>query len=138
METAAGYVGCPLEQVRETMRRDEKFAEEVGRAIAGVEVEHMRNLLRASRDDRQWRVSVWWLEAMAPGRYKPRDEDRLTRSETRRLLERVCGAVAAHVSQAEDRERLIVELERMAQELHDAPEWAPAAEEPETKWDTAE
>ena len=74
-DTAAKYVGCTVEQLSDHAIREPRFAEDLRRAEAGCEVAHMRNIQQASKEDRHWRASVWWLERRLPERYGKREAD---------------------------------------------------------------
>jgi hypothetical protein len=60
--TAANYVGLTAEQFEQLVLGDEAFAREVLRAEAEAAVRHMMNVSKASKDEKNWRTSVWWLE----------------------------------------------------------------------------
>ena len=60
--TAANYVGLTSEQFEQIVLGDEAFAREVLRAEAEAAVRHMVNVHKASKDEKNWRTSVWWLE----------------------------------------------------------------------------
>jgi hypothetical protein len=60
--TAANYVGLSGEQFEQIVLGDEAFARELLRAEAEAAVRHMGNVHKASKDEKNWRTSVWWLE----------------------------------------------------------------------------
>ncbi len=68
-ETAARYVGCDPKRVENVIERDPAFAEKVARAEMAVEVAHLRNVLQAARDRRNWRAAAWFLERAFPEKY---------------------------------------------------------------------
>src|SRR5687767_4056742 len=65
--TAAKYVGLSGEQLEALLRADEQLTREVLRAEAEAEVRHMGNVHKASKDEKNWRTSVWWLEQRGLG-----------------------------------------------------------------------
>ncbi len=67
------------------MLDDSDFAAQLKRAEATPEMAHMRNLHNAAKEEKNWRVSVWWLErqnkarqARAEKTATPKDQKRPT------------------------------------------------------------
>lgn len=99
-ETAAMYVGCRLDELNDALRADAGFADQVRRAEAGCELAHMRCVQQASRDERHWRASVWWLERHRPARYARTDSDAVSKNQ----LVRFAGALAYDLAEVLDDE----------------------------------
>ncbi len=64
--SAARFVGCAPSTVTRTALRDEKFAEELAHAEALSQIELMRMVRNAARQDRYWRAAAWLLERVNP------------------------------------------------------------------------
>jgi hypothetical protein len=60
--TACKLVGITVEQLEVQMQRDAALRREVLTAEARPEVHHMTNILKASKDEKNWRSSIWWIE----------------------------------------------------------------------------
>jgi hypothetical protein len=116
-KTAVEYVGRTLEVLYRSMLRDPKFAEAVRRAEAASEMQHMRNVQTASRDPKQWRASVWWLERQSPERYGRRPADMVTPHQLENFLAILATAVMEVVQEADGRERLLARLQEIAESL---------------------
>lgn len=74
LATMCKYVGSTLVQLQRDMKRDPDFAQEVARAEAAVELTQMGNVLKAAKDEKNWRTSVWWIERRT--RQRVGDSDR--------------------------------------------------------------
>jgi hypothetical protein len=111
---AAKYVGCSLADLRRAMQNVPQFAADVRRAEAAIEMTHMRNVQSAARDEKNWRASVWWLERRAPERYGRRDAGAVTAQQLEAFVAQLAAAVAEEVHDADDRQRLVTRLHRVA------------------------
>ena len=119
---ACKYLGYSLAQLRRELKRDEKFAEQLRRAEAAPELAHMRNLQNASRDEKNWRASVWWLERCAPDRYGRRAVDAVTEKQLKEVIDELADAIAGEVTGTEDRKRLLKRLEEIVGSIFDGQE----------------
>jgi hypothetical protein len=113
-ETAANYVNCSLADIRRQMATDTAFAADVRRAEAASEMTHMRNVQGASREVKNWRASVWWLERRAPDRFGRRTADAISPKRLQEFLEVLSSMVIDEVHAADDVERLLVRIEQAA------------------------
>lgn len=118
-ETIAKYVGCNLDELNAALLVDRAFRRELRRAEAACELAHLRNVQQAGRDPKQWRASVWWLERRAPDRYAKRDAGSVGRRELVAFLRDVAGSLAAAVRHEDDRERVIAQLQAVAEAAAD-------------------
>lgn len=118
-ETAAKYVGCAIDELVESARRDDGFAAALRKSEAGVELAHMRNIQQAAKDEKHWRASVWWLERLAPERFARRDAGVVTRRELAGLLSTIASGIAAEVRHEDDRQRVLDKLTEVAHTLSD-------------------
>jgi hypothetical protein len=60
--TACKDVGISLDELNALLERDPEVRREVLAAESNAEVQHMGAVLKASRDEKNWRSSVWWIE----------------------------------------------------------------------------
>jgi hypothetical protein len=104
-QTAASFVGCTLADIRRAMQNDATFAAGVCRAEAGVELNHMRNIQQAARDEKHWRASIWWLERRLPERFGPRGPNVLTSRQVKAFAETLVDALDGIVHNDDDRKR---------------------------------
>jgi len=118
-ETASNYLGCTLRQLQGALKRDPKFAKQLARAEATPEFIHMRNLHNAAKDEKHWRVSVWWLERCAPERYARRNPDAISAAQLRQIIKELADAIAGEVASQDDRQRLLTRLSKIAREVQD-------------------
>jgi len=113
-ETAANYVNCSLMDIRRQMATDTAFAADVRRAEASSEMMHMRNVQGASREAKNWRASVWWLERRAPDRFGCRSTDAISPKRLQEFLEVLSSMVIDEVHDADDVKRLLTRIEQAA------------------------
>ena len=59
---AARYVGCSPGTITRTAARDPHFAEQLAHAEANLEIESLRSIRNALKQDRYWRAAAWVLE----------------------------------------------------------------------------
>jgi hypothetical protein len=118
-ETSAKYLGCSLADIQREMSRNPQFAAEVRRAEATSELNHMRNVQRAARDDKQWRASVWWLERRAPERFGRRDSGAITARQLEQVIFHLVSLVMEEIHDVADLERVVSRLQHAARSLQE-------------------
>jgi hypothetical protein len=106
--TACKYVGATLAQFQAEIKRDPDFAQAVARAEAEVDLRHLGNVQKASRDEKNWRTSVWWLERRA--RERSADAKALSEVDLIELLDEVARAITAEIQDEELQRRVIERL----------------------------
>jgi hypothetical protein len=77
-ETAAGIIECSVVDIGRAIAEDPQFANKARRSEALAELQHMQNILNATKDGKYWRASVWWLERRAPERFARRPAGAIT------------------------------------------------------------
>jgi hypothetical protein len=128
---AAKYVGCSLADLRRAMRNVPHFAADVRRAEATIEMTHMRNVQKAAQDEKHWRASVWWLERRAPERYGRREAGEVTALQLESFVAQLIAAVTEEVHDAEDRQRFVARLRRVAEAVQQTAAEPPSAGVPQ-------
>ncbi len=118
-ETACKYLGKTAVKLRGELEQAPDFQRQLLRAEATSEFNHMRNIHNAAKDEKHWRVSVWWLERRSPERYGRRTPGVVTEAQLRQVLEELADAIAGEISDQEDRSRLLVRLNQVAQRAND-------------------
>ena len=113
-ETARKYLGCSLQQLKEALRLDSRFARQLDRAEATPEFNHMRNLHHAAKDEKNWRVSVWWLERCAADRYAKRNPEVISPVQLRQVIQELSKAILGEVTSRDDQRRLLIRLTEIA------------------------
>jgi hypothetical protein len=68
-ETAAAFCGVDSCEVEREIESDSDLLREIRRSEARFEVAHLRKLQKAAEGEKNWRISVWWLERRWPERY---------------------------------------------------------------------
>ena len=116
-QTAANFVGCSLADIRRTMQHDATFAAGVCRAEAGAELNHMRNVQQAAKDEKHWRASVWWLERRSPERFGPRGPGVVTARQLKAFIEILGDALREEVRDADDRQQIVARLKCLADSI---------------------
>lgn len=120
-ETTCHYMGKTVEQLRQQLASDEDFRTRVLRAEATPEFTHLRNLYNAAKDEKNWRVSVWWLEHCVPDRFGRRTPDSLTVAQLNDFLDVLAKSIAEQVHDPRDRQNLLDKFEEVSQQLADEP-----------------
>jgi hypothetical protein len=119
--TAAKFIGLGEEQLEGLLANDEQLTREVLRAEAEAEVRHMGNVHNASKDEKNWRTSVWWLEqrglvaAAAPEGSEELPEAVLA------ALEKFAELIVAEIPDVTRRQSLLTKLMHIAFESVEAP-----------------
>jgi hypothetical protein len=109
-QTAAYFVGCSLADIRRAMEQDATFAAGVCRAEAGAELNHMRNVQQAAKDEKHWRASVWWLERRSPERFGPRGPGVVTARQLKAFVEILADVLREDVRDADERQQILARL----------------------------
>ncbi len=122
--TSSRYIGVSLEEVRAAIEGDAAFAVELVRAEAQAELTHMKNIHQASKEEKNWRVSVWWLERRRPEQYAPRRGETFGRAEAEKLAELLGTAVKAEVQDAQVAARIATRIADVLAKLESALEGA--------------
>jgi hypothetical protein len=108
--TAAHYVGCHPDTIRNTAQRDAQFALELERAESNHEIKHLAFINKAAQEAKNWRAAAWALERKYPGRYGARRPDMFTVEQVSHVLGQFAGAILAEVPEASQRQRILARL----------------------------
>ncbi len=111
-ETACKYWGWTAADLHRVLDDDHEFARQLLRAEGTAEFAHMRNLHNAAKEEKNWRVSVWWLERRSPERFARRAPNVLTATQMSAIIEELADGIAEEITNQDDRRRL---LNRLAQ-----------------------
>ncbi len=118
-QTACHYLGKTAQQLRQQLEDDGDFHTRILKAEANPEFKHMRNLHEAAKEQKNWRVSVWWLEHCAPERFGRRSPDSLTVTQLRKFVDELAESMLCEVHDPEDRTRLQSKLAELTTQLQD-------------------
>jgi hypothetical protein len=116
-ETAGNYLGFSHSQLRHELQRDGEFLRQVLQAEAAAEFHQIRNLHEATKDSKQWRASVWWLERKIPERFARRAANAVSATEWRQFLDTLAEMIVMEISSEADRQRLLARLSEIAEEV---------------------
>jgi hypothetical protein len=115
--TAAQYVGCHPDTIRNTAQRDPQFAAELERAESKHEVKHLAFINKAAEEGRYWRAAAWALERKYPGRYGRRRPDTFTIEQVSHVLAQFAGVILDEVSEEAQRGRILARLSALTVRL---------------------
>ncbi|MCC6493093.1 MAG: hypothetical protein IT424_08725 [Pirellulales bacterium] len=118
--TACMRLGITPGQLRIELAMDEDFAKNLARSAAEIELEHMRNLRKASEDFKNWRASQWWLERRAPQRYAPRSPAAISAEDLEALFDQLAKIILDETPQPELAATILDRLERPREAASDA------------------
>jgi len=102
-ETACRYVGCVPETLRNELRRDPDFREQVIRAERRRQLLPLQQIQQAGK--RSWRAAAWLLERVNPKEFARRDPDVVTRDELEKYVRQVIDTICEEVT-PQQRERI--------------------------------
>lgn len=109
-ETACDYLGFSRGQFHRTLCEDASFVQDLMHSESKAEVNHLNNLFEASRDPKNWRVSMWWLERRIPDRYGRRTRNELTKTQARQFFEAFRDILLTELSDPEVVNRVLGRL----------------------------
>jgi hypothetical protein len=115
--TAANFAGCSLADIRRETQHDRQFARSVRRAEAGTELGHMRIVQEASKDAKNWRASIWWLERHAPDRYGPRGAGVVTARQLKAYIGMLVDAIRKGEQSAMNSQQVCAQLIALAESV---------------------
>jgi hypothetical protein len=109
-ETAANFIGCSLADIVHAMRQDADFNTSVRRTEAAAELNHMRTVQNAAKDEKNWRAAVWWLERRSPERFGSRGAGTVTTRHLKAFLTLIGDCLNSDIHDPADRERVMARL----------------------------
>jgi hypothetical protein len=118
--TAALYVGCCVDTIRNTAERDADFAARLQQAETSHEILHMKNINSAAADSRYWRAAAWALERIYPDRYGQRKAHTVSADQVTQLLAELAGVILQEVKPVATRKKILVRLQNLTQALKDS------------------
>jgi hypothetical protein len=131
--TAARYVGCSPKTIRETARRDKAFATELRKADQVAEINYLRNIQAAAKQERYWRAAAWALERCHPEQYAPRRADSVPLDEVRELLDGLVQIICEEIAAAKRRKPIVRRFDALLRGFlisHERHELKDASKEP--------
>jgi predicted ATP-dependent protease len=111
-ETAANFIGRSLADIVRAMRQDADFSASVRRTEAAAELNHMRTVQNAAKDEKNWRAAVWWLERRSPERFGSRGAGTVTTRHLKAFLSFIGDCLNTDIHDATDRERVLARLKQ--------------------------
>ncbi len=112
IETAADFCGVVVADVLSELERDAAWQYDLKRAVAGFEIQHLQKLQAAARDEKNWKLSQWWLEGRWPERYA-RKADVVTTTELTKFVATIGEIVGDEITDDELRDRVLARLEAL-------------------------
>lgn len=100
---ACRYVGCVPETLRNELRRDATFREQIIKAERRCQLIPLQHIQNASA--RSWRAAAWLLERVNPAEFARRDPEAVTRKDMDEYMKRIVGAICDELT-PEHRRRL--------------------------------
>jgi hypothetical protein len=104
--TAASYVGCHRDTIRNTAGRDPEFAAALEKADSQHEMRHLGFINKAAEEAKYWRAAAWALERKYPSRYGARRADLYTGEQVLHVLGQFGEVVAQEVTDQEEAKRI--------------------------------
>lgn len=112
--TACKVARCSTRQLRNELKQDTKFCEELLRLEGAAELHRMRTLHNAAGEEKNWRAATWWLEQKTKKRFSRRRAKQVTTVELQQYLGELVDLMFSEVTSDEDRDRVSARLLEMA------------------------
>ncbi len=120
--TAASYVGCSPQTIRNTAERDPDFAEQISRAQHSQELRYLKNVQKAADQEKYWRAAAWFLERKFPDEYGRRGPNVITVTQIKDLWARFAEIIIAEVFDEDTRDKLLGRFAEVSASLNAAAE----------------
>ncbi len=109
--TAARYVNCTQKAIDELAQKDPGFAEKLRRAEATMEIESIKNMFNAAKQEKNWRASAWLLERKSPQEFLKKKPDVIPAGLLDTLLNRIVTLLIEECPAAVQRKGLLKKLD---------------------------
>lgn len=110
---AARYVGCAVETIARTARRDPRFGKIIRKAEVESDVHCLTSLSKAVEDSRQWRAATWSLTRRLPQRFGRQPVRKVALRRFRRQLAELRTLMLRAAPSVADRRRLSTRIKRL-------------------------
>ena len=132
----ANYIGCAPSTITRTILRDGEFAAAVAEAEQNTEIDALRHIRNAARNNRYWRAAAWLLERRNPQDFAKRPPHAFTDDQIVQLFLQVNSTFIAKMSD-DDFDQSLEQLDAFTRELRINPKKADvpySPQLPEPKW----
>ena len=109
--TAARYVNCTQKAIDELAQNNPDFAEKLRRAEANMEIESIKNMFNAAKQEKNWRASAWLLERKSPEEFLKKKPDVIPAGLLDTLLNRIVTLLIEECPAAVQRKGLLKKLD---------------------------
>ena len=109
--TAARYVNCTQKAIDELAQANPEFAEKLRRAEANLEIESIKNMFNAAKQEKNWRASAWLLERKSPEEFLKKKPDVIPTGLLDTLLNRIVTLLIEECPAAVQRKGLLKKLD---------------------------
>ena len=117
---AARYVGCSGGTITRTAARDPPFAEQLAHAEANLEIESLRAIRNALKQDRYWRAAAWVPEKKHSRGFSAQRPRGFTTAEVFEMVAQILASLGPRISD-EDRRGAMETLGSLIQECDPSP-----------------
>ncbi|MBR5161448.1 MAG: hypothetical protein IKW80_07440 [Thermoguttaceae bacterium] len=109
--TAARYVNCTQKAIDELAQANPDFAEKLRKAEANLEIESIKNMFNAAKQEKNWRASAWLLERKSPEEFQKKKPDVIPAGLLDTLLNRIVTLLIEECPAAVQRKGLLKKLD---------------------------
>ena len=109
--TAARYVNCTQKAIDELAQANPDFAEKLRKAEANLEIESIKNMFNAAKQEKNWRASAWLLERKSPEEFLKKKPDVIPAGLLDTLLNRIVTLLIEECPAAVQRKGLLKKLD---------------------------
>jgi hypothetical protein len=114
---AAYYVRCSPKMIRNTARREPKFAENLKQADSHGEVFWMKCINAAAKKEQYWRAAAWALEHIRPERYAKQPLEVITIEQISQLLAQFARIVVEEIPISKYRKAVLKRFDALRKEI---------------------
>lgn len=114
--TAARYVNCTQKAIDELAQESAEFASRLHRAEANLEIESVKTVFNAAKQEKYWRASAWVLERKSPQEFLKLKPDTVPSSLLDALLNRIVSLLVEECPAAVQRKGLLKKLDTIRME----------------------
>ena len=112
-KTAARYAGCPVVAISRHAKANPDFAGKLRRAEQNLEIESMKTVFNAAKQDKYWRASAWALERKDPESFQKLKPDAIPAAYLNDILDKIIELILEEFPNARQRKGFLKRLQSL-------------------------
>ncbi len=127
-KAAARFAGCTAAAISRQAKGNPDFAAKLRRAEQNLEIESMRTVFNAAKQDKYWRASAWVLERKDPETFQKLKPDAIPAAYLNEIYDKIIEIILEEFPSAKQRKGFLKRLQSLKSGFPDSSE--PADYEP--------